>query len=223
MYLSDCFTKIVAYVTSFLKSIDSKQTSFESVHGEILRLLQTSEDCVRRGEVSREDYDQARFAVCAWIDEAIIASRWEGANNWLREQLQRVYYNTTDAGDKFFDRLNSLGAHQREVREIYYLCLALGFRGRYFNDEYGLEQLKTANLKLLMGSSIGLPSLERVELFPEGYPAGDVEKKAKRRPRFSWLTITCAAAPAVLFAVLFIIYYFILDKIGGNFLRMVSN
>jgi len=223
MYLSDCFMKLVAYVTSFLKSIDSMQPSFESVHGEITKLLQASEDCMKRGEVSREDYDQARFAVCAWIDEAIIASRWDGATEWLREQLQRVYYNTTDAGEKFFDRLNSLGAHQREVREVYYLCLALGFRGRYFNDEYGLEQLKTSNLKLLMGSSIGLPSLERVELFPEGYPAGEAEKKAKRPSRFSWLTITCAAAPAVLFVVLFIIYYFILDKIGGNFLRMVSN
>jgi len=222
MYLSDNFVELIAYVTSFLKSIESKQPPFEEVYGEVQKLLKASEECLKRGEVSRVDYEQARFAICAWIDEAIIASSWAGANLWLREQLQRVYYNTTDAGEKFFERLNSLSTQQREVREIYYLCMTLGFRGRYFNDEHGLEQLKTATLKLLMGSSIGLPSLDRIEMFPEGYPAGESEKKSKRHPGFSWLTLTCAAAPAVLFIILFIVYYFILDRIGGNFLRVVS-
>ena len=222
MYLSDCFMQQVGYFTLFLKNVD-RQPPFETVQGDIQRLLSLSEDCVKRGGVTREDYEQARFAVCAWIDESILASRWEGANSWLRDQLQRVYYNTTDAGEKFFERLNTLGAHQRDVREVYYLCMALGFKGRYFNDESGLEQLKTATLKLLMGSSLGLPSLDRVELFPEGYPAGESEKKSGKRSRFSLAEITCAAAPAFLFLLLFGVYYFVLDRIGGNFLRTVSN
>ena len=45
----------------------------------------------------------------------------------------------------------------------------MGFMGRYCNqgDEFLLEQLKSSNLKLLVGSSVGIPSLERAELFPE--------------------------------------------------------
>jgi type VI secretion system protein ImpK len=110
------------------------------------------------------------------------------------------------------------------VREVYYLCLAMGFTGRYCNpgDEFLLEQLKTSNLKLLSGSSVGLPSLERGDLFPEGYPA-DSSRPApehKRSP-FSLFSLACLAGPAILFLVLFVIYRFALSGIGENILSRI--
>jgi type VI secretion system protein ImpK len=75
-----------------------------------------------------------------------------------------------------------------------------------------------------MGSSLGLPSLERVELFPEAYPAGDMDMRTRKsRPRYSWFTAACVAGPAAFFGILFLIYYFILNHVGENFLRAVSN
>ena len=138
--------------------------------------------------------------------------------------MQRLYYNTTDAGEEFFERLNSLGIHQRDVREVYYLCMAMGFTGRYCNekDQYLLDQVKTSNLKVLMGSSVGLPSLERMDLFPEAYPTESNEVLSQRKGmRFTPLTITCLAGPVILFMILFVIYSFILSGIGENFLMMV--
>ncbi|NPV05341.1 MAG: DotU family type IV/VI secretion system protein [Syntrophaceae bacterium] len=223
MHLSDCFIDLIAYVTYFLRSVESRQPSFERVRGDIQRLVAASEENLKKGLVPQEDYDQARFAVFAWIDEAILASPWRERDLWLREQLQRVHYRTTDAGETFYERLGALGAHQREVREIYYLCLALGFKGRHHSDEYALEQLKTSSLKLLMGSSLGIPSLERVELFPEAWPAGSVDPGTRKRPpRWSWITVACVAGPAALFGLLFMMYFFILGHVGENFLRAVS-
>ncbi len=224
MHLSDCFIDLIAYVTYFLRSVETRQPAFERVRSDIQRLVAASEENVKKGLVTQEDYDHARFAVFAWIDEMVLASAWNHREQWLREQLQRVHYNTTDAGEKFYERLAALGTHQREVREIYYLCLALGFKGRHHSDEYALEQLKTSSLKLLMGSSLGIPSLERIELFPEAWPAGQMNLGTrKRRPRWSWFTVACVAGPAVLFGLLFVIYTFILDHVGENFLRAVSN
>ena len=62
----------------------------------------------------------------------------------------------------FFKKLNSIGPHQRDVREVYYICLAMGFAGQYCNegDDYLLEQLKTSNLKVLSGGSMGVPTLD---------------------------------------------------------------
>ena len=224
MYLSDYFIDVVAYVTYFLRSPEAQRTSScEDVSAGIQRLLFDSEEGVKRGLVSSDDYDSARFAVCAWVDEALVNSSWPDKSAWMSLQLQQTYYNTTDAGEKFFDRLQTLGPHQLEVREVFYLCLALGFTGRYFNDDNNLEQIKTANLKLLLGSSLGLPSLERLDLFPEAYPSADVEIDfpSGGRTRNVWLTALLAAVPAVLFAVLFIVYFFILDNVGDNYLRMV--
>jgi type VI secretion system protein ImpK len=217
---------VMAYVTYLLKSVEAKQPPYEEVKNDIRRLLTESEGNVARGLVPRDEYDQARFALCAWVDEAILSSRWLHKNRWLNDQLQRLHYNTTDAGEEFFERLASVGLHQRDVREVYYLCLALGFTGRYCHpgDEYNLEQIKTSNLKLLLGSSVGLPSLERADLFPEAYPSGAVELgKQRMRAGSRLVAAICLAAPVALFCILYLIYHFTLSGISENFLRTVTN
>jgi type VI secretion system protein ImpK len=204
MHLTDCFMDLVAYVTYFLKTAATKQPPFEQVRADVNRLLNQSESSLKQGLFSQEDYDRARFAICAWVDEALLSSSWNFKGQWQREQLQRLYYQTTEAGEEFFEKLNGLGLHQRDVREVYYLCLALGFMGRYCHkgDEVLLDQLKTSNLKLLVGSSVGLPSLERTELF-------------------SIASMVALGAPVILFGLLYLIYRFALSGIGENFLRTV--
>jgi type VI secretion system protein ImpK len=226
MHLSDCFMNVMAYVTYLLKSVETKQPPYEEVKNDIRRLIAESEGYVGRGLFPRDEYDQARFALCAWVDEAILSSHWQQKHRWLNDQLQRFHYNTTDAGEEFFERLGRIGLHQRDVREVYYLCLALGFTGRYCNpgDEYHLEQIKTSNLKLLLGSSVGLPSLERADLFPEAYPSGTAEMgKQKIRIGSRLVTAICLAAPVLLFCILYLIYRFTLSGISENFLRTVTN
>jgi type VI secretion system protein ImpK len=160
MHLSDCFMPLIAYTSYFLKAADRRQPSYEQVKADVQRLLGQSEGWVKKGLFSQEDYDSARFGVCAWVDEAILSSAWSQKGQWQKEQLQRIYYQTTDAGEEFFEKLNGLELHQREVREVYYLCLALGFAGRFCKpgDETLLDQLKSSNLKILMGRSVGLPA-----------------------------------------------------------------
>ena len=224
MHLTDCFIDLVAYVAYFLRTAGLKQPPYEQVKADVLRLLTQSEGCLKKNLFPKEDYDLARFAVCAWVDEAILSSPWNQKGLWQREQLQRQYYHTTEAGEEFFERLNALGFHQRDIREVYYLCLALGFMGRYCHkgDEYLLDQLKSSNLKLLMGSSVGLPSLERAELFPEAYPRETAERSRPRgRFSFSAFSLACLVGPVVLFGLLFGIYHFALSGIAENFLRTV--
>ena len=172
-----------------------------------------------------DEYDQARFVVCAWIDESILGSPWQHRDQWQREQLQRLYYNTFEAGEEVFDRLNAIGYQQNDVREVYFLCLSLGFKGKFIRpeDDFLLEQLKTSNLKLLLGSSMGLPALERADLFPESYPTEAVEVgPQKTRFRFSLVTLLALAGPVVLFGLLFLVYRFSLSGISENFLRTVQ-
>ena len=222
MRLTDCFMELVAYVAYFLKTAASKQPPFDQVKADIRRLMTESENRFSEGAFSQDDFDQARFAICAWVDEAILNSAWNEKGRWQTEPLQRLYYQTTDAGEIFFDRLNSLGPHQRDVREVYFLCLAMGFIGRYCHegDEYLLDQLKTSNLKVLTGSSVGIPSLDRIELFTEAYPADSVETGSKKgKFRLSGFTLFCIGAPVGLFFILFLIYRFILSNVGETILK----
>jgi type VI secretion system protein ImpK len=224
MRLTDCFIDLIAYVAYFMKSVDSRQPSFERVKMDVKHLISDSQNCLKIGEFSHEDYDLARFAIFAWIDEIILSSSWNERNRWLGEQLQRIYYNTSDAGEIFFEKLNSLGLHQRDVREVYYLCLALGFTGRYCNpgDELLLEQLKASNLKLLTGSSSAVHLLNTGELFPEAYSSDIPEIKIRKsRWYISSFTFLCLGFPVVLLIVLFVTYRFILSNFGENLLGMI--
>jgi len=217
MHLTDCFIELVAYIVYFKRSVSREQPAYDQVRADVLRLLTASEDCVKKDAFSQDDYDQARFMVCAWADEAILASEWEHKSQWQKEQLQRLYYSTVNAGEDVFNRLNTLGPHQREAKEVYYLCLALGFMGRYIHkgDEYLLQQVQSSLLRELLGSSVGLPSLEKAELFPEAVPGEEVDlgpSNGKSPPTL--FTLVCLAGPLVLLLVLFSIYRFSLSLIG---------
>ncbi len=223
MRLTECFMDIVAYIAYFLKSVKKKQPPFEQVKTDILRLVDQSEAIFTQSAFSRDDYDHARFAIFAWIDEAVMNSPWEHKNQWLKEQLQRVYYQTADAGEIFFERLNSIGPHQRDVREVYYLCMAMGFTGRYCHagDEYLLEQLKTSNLKLLTGSSMAIPELDKTTLFPDAYPHDISDAGFDKKTSLSSFTLLLAGCPVLLYISLFVIYRFILHNVGTNIFSVV--
>ena len=224
MRLTDCFIDIIAYVAYFNRRCGTQQLSYEQVHTDVLRLMSDSQAMMTRENLDIEDYDQARFAVIAWVDETIVNSSWSVKGKWQQNLLQRRYYQTADAGEIFFDRLNQLGPHQRDVREVYYLCLAIGFKGQYCHegDDFLLDQLKTSNLKMLTGTSIGIPSMQKAELFPEAYPV-DTEQggMSGTRRRFAPLTLLSVCFPVVLFLGLFLIYSFILNHLTDNLLSTV--
>jgi type VI secretion system protein ImpK len=225
MRLRDSFAELLAYVAYFLKSDIQNSLSYSQVQTDVQRLLSESDAMGRQGQIASEEFDEARFAICAWIDESILNSAWQGRSQWQKELLQRRYYQTTDAGEEFFERLNRLDQQQRGAREIYYLCLAMGFKGRYHQqgDDLLLDQLKTSNLKYLLGSSVGLPALDRTELFPEAYPVESAgPAAAARQSIFTPVAIAVFISPVLLFGVLFFIYTFILNNIGENFLKAVS-
>ena len=221
MRLIDCFIELIAYVAYFKKTANDRQPPFDQVKHDIERLIAVSQNRATQSKASATDYDLARFAVFAWADEMIFSSNWHHKNQWQSEQLQRIYFQTTDAGELFFERLNNIGPHQRDVREVYYLCLALGFSGRFCHegDEDLLDQLQTSNLKLLTRSAVGPPSVKGELLFSDAYPSATETPRGQDKARsiFSAFSLLGFGFPVILFGALFFIYRFILNNVGEGF------
>ncbi|MGC4068826.1 MAG: DotU family type IV/VI secretion system protein [Polyangiaceae bacterium] len=87
----------------------------------------------RQVGISDVDFRDATYAIAAFMDEQIMRSSWSGKTAWMSQPLQLTYFNENTAGEGFFNRLHALAstAGKEHLVEIYYLCLALGFRGRY--------------------------------------------------------------------------------------------
>jgi type VI secretion system protein ImpK len=251
MALSDCFIGLLAYGAQFRRKSGDSQPSYEQVRSNVISLLRQSETLYasqtatfvplpqpqmapsRRGGkaesallLENSAYEQARYAVCAWMDETILSSSWARKNEWRPELLQRVYYHSSDAGEKFFERLRSLGAHDNDIREVYFLCLALGFRGRYCGPEAEgvLRQLKERELKFLLEGKPGysMAAFENSRLFPEAFPKAPSAAKAQRwdLKRRSTMALV-VGLPIAALCTLFLVYSLTLSSLADNILKGV--
>jgi type VI secretion system protein ImpK len=87
----------------------------------------------RQQEVDETAIGHARYALAAHIDEQILRSTWPGRPQWMSQPLQLTLFGENTAGEGFFTRLDALMKDEakRDALEVYYLCLVMGFEGRY--------------------------------------------------------------------------------------------
>lgn len=89
-----------------------------------------------------DDVSDAKYAFCALLDEAILASNSAIRPAWEIRPLQLRYFGDHLAGENFFSKLEQLrnqGASRIQALEVFYLCLLLGFEGKYVFE--GSEKL----------------------------------------------------------------------------------
>ncbi|TAN17584.1 MAG: type VI secretion system protein TssL [Rhizobiaceae bacterium] len=78
--------------------------------------------------------DQAAWLVGALLDDLALNTPWGGSSAWPRQPLVVMLRGDVDAGAQFYARLEELERHpnrDRELLELQYYCMALGFRGKY--------------------------------------------------------------------------------------------
>ena len=94
-----------------------------------------------------EHVEDVKFALVAFVDETVLSPSKDFPlrKEWEQLPLQLEYFREHLAGVKFFERLDGLlardDAEAADVVEVYYLCLLLGFKGKY-NFYLLEEQLK---------------------------------------------------------------------------------
>lgn len=98
--------------------------------------LKTAEQEAGRRGYTADDIHSAIFAVVAFLDESILNLRNPIFADWPRQPLQEELFGLHIAGEVFFQNLQKLlgrsDSHDlADLLEVYYLCLLLGFAGRY--------------------------------------------------------------------------------------------
>jgi type IV/VI secretion system ImpK/VasF family protein len=100
------------------------------------RIMTALDTMVGRGRAAGlpdADLAEARYALVAFIDEQILKSNWPGRAEWMGHPLQLLLYGEYTAGENVFNRIRVLlqQGGPSPALEVYYLCLALGFRGAF--------------------------------------------------------------------------------------------
>ncbi len=113
-------------------------------------LREIASTAARKG-YSAEDVQEANFAVVAFLDESILTAD-PSATEWAQKSLGEELFGQRSAGEMFFKHLETLRANRdsrglAEVLEVYYLCLLLGYEGKFAGGSKAELQLLMTNLR----------------------------------------------------------------------------
>jgi type VI secretion system protein ImpK len=106
--------------------------------------LRRFEDTGARAGIDAQTAVAARYVLCTMIDEAVLDSPWGEQTGWSRQTLLVTFHGETYGGEKFFvilDRLTQDMVRHIDLVEMMYLCLALGFGGKYLVEPGGMARL----------------------------------------------------------------------------------
>lgn len=171
---------------------------YQQLRQEVLRALQRIESEAPQHRIEREDAAEARYALALFMDEQVAGSEWSGRVQWAGEPLNVVLLSDPEGGLNFFKHLEQLGERQREVRKIFLLCLALGYRGKYAELDPAQQAAQIGEIRQRLLRSIQEPLERQDVLFPEAYePAIPLEVPAPPPPRW-WLGVSVGTALVVL-------------------------
>jgi type VI secretion system protein ImpK len=94
----------------------------------------------------------ARYALCTLIDETANSTPWGASGAWAQHGLLALFHGEVEGGEKFFQVLARLAENPQaniDLIELMYVCLQLGFEGRYRITQGGARQLEAVRQRVL--------------------------------------------------------------------------
>jgi type VI secretion system protein ImpK len=215
--LADLCGDLLAFALQLKRSSDPGDA--DAMRQKVDEQFRTLELKARQADVPAEDVTQAKYAMAAFIDEMILTSSWGLKDSWADKPLQLAYFNDFSAGEEFYNKIDTLrGAKKITVMEVYYLCLALGFRGKYV-DLQGMEKKKVlmdAMLREIRGTSTA-PAPGTGGLSPSWQPPDALPGIVKAFP--AWFV---AAACGLLVILLFVLLSTLLGSSAEKVVNIVK-
>jgi type VI secretion system protein ImpK len=147
----------------------------------------------RQQGIAPERVMAARYILCTLLDEAAAGTPWGGSGTWGRYSLLAMFHNETWGGEKVFQLMAKLAenpAGNRDLLELIYAAVNLGFEGRYRVVEGGRAQLEAVRDRLAQ-----ILKKERGD-HPQALAQNWRGQTVKRRALLSWLPLWVSGAVA---------------------------
>jgi type VI secretion system protein ImpK len=109
------------------------------------------EASARAQGLPNEQVVAARYVLCTLLDESASSTPWGSSGAWSSQSLLVQFHNEGWGGEKVFQLLTRLAenpAQNRNLLELVYIALSLGFEGRYKVLDNGRAQLDSVRERL---------------------------------------------------------------------------
>ncbi len=116
-----------------------------TLHQQVSRQIEAFHQKAGQADIPADTLRKSSYLVCTLLDETVLNSPWGEHSNWSQKTLLRLHHGETYGGETAFRMIDeALGAvrKDRAFLELAYLCLGLGFQGRYRIDPQGRLKLE---------------------------------------------------------------------------------
>jgi type VI secretion system protein ImpK len=181
---------------------EEQKTTFENMVDKIQRIFRemfekfslTAQNQV--GEFAVSHFREALYIMVVLTDEIFLSFAWSGQKRWENHLLEAQIFHTQVAGELFFKKLDALIEANDPIRNdlaiIYLLAIALGFRGKY-RDENDKGKLAWYRRQLYVMVNRHPPTLYqpgREQVIPEVYDHNISLPPGRSLPDFRiWLLV----------------------------------
>ena len=124
----------------------------EGLRRQLLDWIAEFEAMAGANGVPRPKVTAARYVLCSFIDEVIAQTPWAAGGTWAKRSLLQEFHEERWGGEKAFQLLERLGqdaATNADLLELFWVCLQLGFEGRYRGVPNGRPQLEAIAERVL--------------------------------------------------------------------------
>lgn len=111
---------------------------------QVIAQVRQFESNAQAAGIAAQTITAARYVLCSTLDESVMNTPWGQQSGWAAKTLLVVFHGESYGGEKFFiilDRLCADFSRHIDLIELMYICLALGFGGRYQIEADGRAKL----------------------------------------------------------------------------------
>jgi type VI secretion system protein ImpK len=180
------------------------QADVEGLRRKAVESVQAFEAQARAAGIDQNDVTVARYVICTFLDSAIFQTPWGGQNVWGSRSLLLTFHNEAHGGEKFFtilERMRQDPARYLNLLELQYICLALGFQGKYRlepNSRAVVQVLQDDLYRLIRARSPGIGAVL------SSHWQGVKEPKARAFRLVPWWVVVACAAAILLSVLIFL-------------------
>ena len=184
-------------------------TPSNELRPQIAAMLMDFEKRAERYRFNHKIIQVAKFALASFVDETVLTNNFPLRDEWEKYPLQLEYFGEQLAGNKFFEKLSAMIKQIEQTAdavEIYYVCMLLGFKGRY--GVYEQEKL-LAIMQSTANALVKAGKIKPIELSPH-WLANDQPKPPEERGMPVWAKISAFSGlglALIIYLTMFIMSY----------------
>lgn len=185
------FNPFITSASPLLRAVIQLQKSLDKdniydAREELVSKINLYNDTASKYGIEENEILVTRYILCTFTDEILNSTHLGKDNNWSNNSLLSIFHNETYGGENFFhllDKFLKVPAKYIHILELMYICMALGFEGKYRVVDRGQIELNNIKdglfkqIKIVQGRdpltfySIQEPSKDKYRLFNKiSYP-----------------------------------------------------